>query len=91
MHFYDRNSLKLQVPAIPGRAVRSRCRIPRDNDMGVGAQHSLPLNGQFYLNYNRSSADSSYFSDSGQSSNTSNYTDDIVNTGASFHPLGNSH
>ena len=37
-------------------------------------------------NYNRSSADNRYFSDSGQSSNNSNYTDDIVNTGASFHP-----
>ena len=38
------------------------------------------------LNYNRASSDNRYFSDAGQNSNTSNYTDDIVNTGASFHP-----
>ena len=37
-------------------------------------------------NYNRSSADTNYFSDAGSNSNQSNYTDDIVNTGASFHP-----
>ena len=54
--------------------------------MGFGAQHSLPFHGQFYANYNRASADSRYFSDAGQSSITSSYTDDIVSSGASFHP-----
>src|SRR5579862_8534007 len=56
------------------------------NNVGAGAQHSLPLHGDFYANYNRSSSDSSYFSGAGQSSNSSNYTDDIENAGASFHP-----
>ena len=56
------------------------------NNVGAGAQHSLPLHGDFYANYNRSSSDSTYFSGAGQSSNSSNYTDDIENAGASFHP-----
>jgi hypothetical protein len=46
----------------------------------------MPFHGQFYANYNRASADSHYSSDAGQNSNISSYTDDVVNTGASFHP-----
>ena len=56
------------------------------HDVGFGAQHALPIHGQFYANFDRSSSQSNYFSDTGQSSNASSYTDDIVNTGASFHP-----
>jgi hypothetical protein len=56
------------------------------NNVGVGAQHALPLHGQFYANYTRTSSDSSYFSGSGQATNSSNYVDNIENAGASFHP-----
>jgi len=56
------------------------------NDVGVGAQHALPLRGTFYVNFNRAVSDSSYVSESGQSTNTSTYTDDVENAGASFHP-----
>lgn len=56
------------------------------NNVGVGAQHALPLHGQFYANYTRTSSDSSYFTSGGQATNSSNYIDDIENAGASFHP-----
>lgn len=56
------------------------------NSVGVGAQHDLPIHGQFYANYNRTSSDSTYFSTAGESTNSSNYTNDIENAGASFHP-----
>ena len=68
------------------RASRIPIRILSGHDVGVGAQHSLPLHGQFYANYNRASSDSNYFSNAGQNTSAYNYTDDIENAGASFHP-----
>ena len=56
------------------------------NNVGVAAQHSLPMHGQFYANYTRTSSDSTYFSGAGQSSNSSNYIDDIQSAGVGFHP-----
>jgi hypothetical protein len=83
--FYDRNSLNSKFPQFLAGQSES-VQNSTGNDVGFGAQHPLPLHGQFYANYSRSSADTSYFSDAGLSSNLSSYTDDIVNTGASFHP-----
>jgi hypothetical protein len=83
--FYDRNSLNSKFPQFLAGQSES-VQDSKGNDVGFGAQHPLPLHGQFYANYNRSSADTGYFSDAGLISNRSNYTDDIVNTGASFHP-----
>jgi hypothetical protein len=83
--FFDRNTQDSKFPqflAGPQDSVQDST----NHDMGIGAQHALPLRGQFYANYNRSSSDNHYFSETGQSSNNSNYTDDIVNAGASFHP-----
>lgn len=56
------------------------------NNIGVGAQHALPLHGQFFANFTRTSSDSTYFTGAGQSTTSSNYTDDIENAGVSFHP-----
>ncbi len=83
--FYDRNSLNSKFPEFLAGQSES-VQDSTGHDVGIGAQHALPLHGQFYANYDRSSAESNYFSDTGQSSNVSSYTDDIVNTGASFHP-----
>jgi hypothetical protein len=83
--FYDRNSLNSKFPQFLAGQAES-VQDSTGNDVGFGAQHPLPLHGQFYANYNRSSADTNYFSDAGLNSNKSSYTDDIVNTGASFHP-----
>jgi hypothetical protein len=83
--YFDRNSLNSKFPQFLSGQQES-VQDSKGNDVGAGAQHNLPFNGQFFVNYNRASADSSYSSDAGQTSNTSRYTDDIVNTGASFHP-----
>lgn len=56
------------------------------NNVGVGTQHALPFHGQFYGNFTRTSSDSSYFTSGGQATNSSNYIDDIENSGVSFHP-----
>jgi len=84
--FYDRNSLNSKFPQFLAGQSES-VQDSTGNDVGFGVQHPLPLHGQFYLNYSRSSADTAYFTDAGLNSNRSNYTDDIVTTGASFHPL----
>jgi len=83
--FYDRNSLSSKFPEFLAGQTES-VQQSTGNDVGLGAQHVLPLHGQFYANYNRSTADSKYFTDAGLNSNQSSYIDDIVNTGASFHP-----
>lgn len=56
------------------------------HDIGAGAQHSLPLHGQFYANFNRSSSDSNFASNAGQNNSAYSYTDDIESAGASFNP-----
>jgi len=56
------------------------------HDFGAGATHDLPINGSFYANFDRATSNSDYFSTQGQNSNNSNYTDNIQNAGASFHP-----
>ena len=83
--FYDRNSLNSKFPQFLAGQSES-VQNSTGNDVGFGAQHPLPLHGQFFVNYSRSSAATSYFSDTGLNSNRSSYTDDIVTTGASFHP-----
>lgn len=83
--FYDRNTLSSKLPEFLAGESES-IQNSTGNDVGFGAQHALPLHGQFFANYNRSSADANYSSDAGLNSNHSNYIDDIVNTGASFHP-----
>jgi hypothetical protein len=83
--FYDRNSLNSKFPQFLAGQAES-VQDSTGNDVGFGAQHPLPFHGQFFANYNRSSADTSYFSGAGLISNRSSYTDDIVNTGVSFHP-----
>ncbi|MFZ0860742.1 MAG: hypothetical protein WCA27_28900 [Candidatus Sulfotelmatobacter sp.] len=83
--FYDRNTLDSKFPQFLAGQSES-VQDSSGNDVGFGVQHDLPLHGQFYTNYDRSTADSNYFSNAGQVSNVSTYTDDIVNTGASFHP-----
>src|SRR5215472_17656626 len=83
--FYTHNNLRSAFPEFLAGPTES-IQASSGNSVGVGAQHSLPLHGQFYANYDRSSSDSSYFSTAGQNTNSSNYTDDIENAGASFHP-----
>lgn len=83
--FFDRNSIKSTFPQFLAGQSES-VQDSTSDDVGFGAQHALPLHGQFYANYNRASVGTSYFSDAGQSSNRSSYIDDMVNTGASFHP-----
>ena len=83
--FYDRNSLNSKFPEFLAGQSES-VQDSTGNDVGLGVQHALPLNGQFFANFDRSSADSNYFSSTGQNSDASHYTDDIVNTGATFHP-----
>lgn len=83
--FFDRNSLNSKFPQfLSGQS--GSVQNSSGNDLGFGAQHNLPLNGQFFLNFNRASADSRFSLDSANTADTSNYTDDIVNMGANFHP-----
>jgi hypothetical protein len=52
-------------------------------DYGFGANHNLPIHGQFYISFNHATS-SSLFSDG--TSSTSSYTDNNETAGASFHP-----
>lgn len=83
--FFDRNSINSKFPqflAGQGTSVEEST----GHDIGAGAQHSLPWRGEFFANYDRVSANSDYFYTSGLSSNTTSYTDNIENAGATFHP-----
>src|ERR1700688_1223589 len=49
--FFDRNSLHSKFPDMLAGQQES-VQASTGNDVGFGAQHSLPLHGQFYANYN---------------------------------------
>jgi hypothetical protein len=83
--FFDRNSMDSKFPqflAGQGTSIEDSTA----HDFGAGVQHSLPWHGEFFANYDRVTASSDYFYTSGLSSNTTSYTDDIENAGATFHP-----
>jgi hypothetical protein len=83
--FYDHTSFDSKFPEfLAGQ--QEAVSNTGGHDYGVGATHSLPFHGSFYANYSRSSAQSDYFSDLGQTANTSSYSDSTENVGATFHP-----
>lgn len=82
--FYTHNTLNSQYPEFlttQGESVQDTT----GQDVGFGAQHSLPIRGAFYASFNRASSEGSYASP-GQTANISNYIDDTENAGASFRP-----
>ena len=84
--FYTRNSLNSQYPEFlsgQGESVQDSS----GQNIGFGAQHSLPLRGSFYATFNRSSNTGNYLSGAAPSSSQTNYTDDTETSGASFRPL----
>ncbi len=83
--FFTRNSNDSKFPEFLSGQQASE-QDSRGHDIGVGAQHNLPLHGQFYANFNRASSDSNYVSNAGQNTSAYNYTDDTESAGASFNP-----
>ena len=82
--YFDRNSLDSHYPTF--LASQGSVQDSTGHDFGFGAQHSLPMHGSFYVNYNRASASSDYASSDGGTSNSSNYTNGNETANASFHP-----
>lgn len=82
--FYTHNTLNSSFPEFLTGQTES-VQDSTGSNAGVSAQHPLPLHGQAFVNYSRSTSHSD-FSDGAQNTNASSYTDDIQNAGASFHP-----
>jgi hypothetical protein len=59
------------------------------DDYGINTSHSLPLNGQLFANYTRSSFTTDYQNDAQGQINNSNYTTDNETAGVQFHPTRN--
>jgi hypothetical protein len=86
--YYTHNSLNSVFPAFLS-GEQAEVQDSSGNDLGFGAQHSLPMHGLFYINYNRASANNSFLSSDGQGGNmsdTSNYTDSNETANVTFHP-----
>jgi hypothetical protein len=83
--FFTRNSNDSKFPEFLSGQQASE-QDSSGHDLGAGAQHSLPLHGQFYANFNRSSSDSNYVSNAGQNNSAYSYTDNSESAGASFNP-----
>ena len=82
--FYTRNNWNSVYPEFLTGA-SEEIQESSGQSVGFGVQHSLPIRGSFFANYNRSSSDGN-FSSTGFSANSSSYTDDIESAGANFHP-----
>ncbi len=83
--FFNHNSVDSKFPEFLSGQQASE-QDSTGNNVGAGVQHSLPLHGQFYADFNRASSDSHYLSNAGQNSSAYSYTDDIESAGASFNP-----
>jgi hypothetical protein len=83
--FYDHNSVNSKYPEFLA-GEQDQIQDSSGQNIGVGAQHTLPFQGTFYANYTRSSATSNY-TGNGQDTNITSYTDNIESAGASFHPV----
>jgi hypothetical protein len=82
--FYTHNSQDSQYPEFLTGQGESEQDSTGQN-VGFGAQHALPMHGTFYGNFERSMNNGS-FSGAGGSPYQNNYSDNVENAGASFHP-----
>lgn len=80
--FYDHNSLHALYPAYLSGEQQS-VSDTSGHDFGFGANRTLPVHGSFFVNYNRSSADTDF---QGQQDTTTNYTTSTETAGVTFHP-----
>ena len=82
--FFTRNSMNSQYPQfLTGQG--DSMQDSAGQNVGVGAQHTLPFHGTFYANFDHASSNANY-SGAGQTTNQTSYTDNVENAGASFHP-----
>ncbi len=80
--YYDHTNFDSTFPAFLSGGTES-VENTSGHDEGIGATHSLPINGTFYANFSRSTETSDYF---GEDQNTTHFTTDSENSGATFHP-----
>jgi hypothetical protein len=80
--FFDHNTLDATYPAFLSGGQESVSKTS-GHDFGFGANRSLPVNGSFYANYNRSSASTDFL---GTEDTTTNYTTSTESSGVNFHP-----
>ena len=80
--FYDHDSLHSTLPQFLAGEQESVSNTS-GHDFGFGANRSLPVNGSFYVNYNRSQASTDFL---GQTDSTSSYTTSTAASGVTFHP-----
>ena len=83
--FFTHNSVDSKFPEfLTGQ--QASVQDSTGHDIGINAQHTLPIHGSFYASFDRASSESNYSSGAAASANTSNYTTNNENAGASFHP-----
>jgi hypothetical protein len=83
--FYTYQTQHSNYPLFLAGQEEANANTSGDN-FGFNTSHSLPWNGQFYANYNRSSVATNFQEGDAAQSNTSDYTTDYETAGASFHP-----
>jgi hypothetical protein len=80
--FFDHNTLDAKYPAFLA-AEQESVSNTTGHDFGFGANRSLPVNGSFYANYNRSTASTDFLG--AEDTNTS-YTTSTETSGVNFRP-----
>jgi hypothetical protein len=80
--FFDHNSLDATYPAFLAGEQESVTNT-RGHDFGFGANRNLPVDGSFYINFNRSEATTGFL---GAEDTTSSYTTSTETSGVTFHP-----
>jgi hypothetical protein len=80
--FFDHNTLNAKYPAFLAGEQESVSNTS-GHDFGFGANRNLPVNGSFFVNYNRATAATDFI---GQENTSTSYTTSTESSGVSFHP-----
>jgi len=84
--YYTHLDLNTRTPEFLASEPETAVQASANQTLGFGATHALPYSGTFYANYNRSTSNDNYSDGLAGGTNTTNYTTDSENVGATIHP-----
>jgi len=85
--YYTHNSYDTVLPEFLSGTVSDENENASGNDVGFSASRHIPLNGEFYASFDRSSISSNFLAPQVENDNTNTtLTNDLETAGATFHP-----
>lgn len=84
--YYNYTNMHFVLPEFLSGETQDSTTYSDSNSVGLNVSHKLPINGQFYVNYNRSDVNTNYFQPFTEVTGGTNYITDNEAGGVTFHP-----